>query len=177
MRFLGHFCLETGMPRVALALWLAFAAMPVTAQPLPYTGVNLAGGEFYDPTKIREPVYGKNFTYPTAAELDYFAGKGMNIIRLPFLWETLQPAAKQPFRPVEINRLRAVVKLATARGLVVILDPHNYARYFGKVVGGPEVGFDVFGDFWARLAREFRNDPHVWFGLVNEPHDMPTGQW
>jgi endoglucanase len=101
----------------------------------------------------------------------------MNIIRLPFLWETLQPAAKQPFRPVEINRLKAVVKLATGRGLVVILDPHNYARYFGQVIGGPEVGFDVFADFWARLAREFQNDPKVWFGLVNEPHDMPTEQW
>jgi endoglucanase len=183
MRVFCHFCpgecsgtWGAGRP-ILLALWLTLAAVPAPAQPLPYTGVNLAGGEFYDPVKVHEPVYGKNFTYPTAAELDYFARKGMNIIRLPFLWETLQPAAKQPFRPVEIDRLKAAVKLATDRGLVVILDPHNYARYFGQVIGGPEVGFDVFADFWARLAREFRNDPKVWFDLVNEPHDMPTEQW
>ncbi len=34
-----------------------------------------------------------------------------------------------------------------------------------------------FADFWGRLAKEFADDPLVWFGLVNEPHDMPTKQW
>src|SRR5947209_6922360 len=103
---------------IMLALGLVFAALPVAAQPLPYTGVNLAGGEFYDPVKIHDPVYGRNFTYPTAAEFEYFAGKGMNVFRLPFLWETLQPVAKQPFRAVGIARLKARVKLATGRSLV-----------------------------------------------------------
>jgi endoglucanase len=177
MRLLCHFAPGTRVWGIGLLLWLAVAAVPVTAQQLPYTGVNIAGGEFYDPTKIHDPVYGRNFTYPTAVELEYFAGKGMNVIRFAFLWETLQPVAKQPFRPVEIARLKAAVKLATGRGLVVILDPHNSARYFGKVVGGPDVGFDVFADFWGRLAGEFKDDPRVWFGLVNEPHDMPTEQW
>ena len=152
-------------------------AMTANTQPLPYTGVNIAGGEFYDPGKVPEPVCGRNFTYPTREEFEYFAARGMNVFRIPFLWETLQPKAKEPFRPAEIARLKAVVKLATDRGLLVILDPHNYARYFGKVVGGPEVGCDVFADFWARLAAEFAGDERVWFGLVNEPHDMPTAQW
>lgn len=160
-----------------LVLWLAFIGPTARATPLPYTGVNLAGGEFYDPVKISSPEYGKNFTYPTAAEFDYFAAKGMNVFRMPFRWETLQPEPKQPFRKVEMDRLKTAVKLATRRGLVVILDPHNYARYFGKVVGGADVGDDVFADFWGRLAREFRGDTNVWFGLVNEPHDMPTQQW
>ena len=39
------------------------------------------------------------------------------------------------------------------------------------------VGAADFADFWRRLALEFKNDPCVWFGLVNEPHDMPTQQW
>ncbi len=152
-------------------------AVTANAQPLPYTGVNIAGGEFYDPGKVPEPVYGRNFTYPTQEEFECFAARGMNTFRIPFLWETLQPKAKEPFRAAEIERLRAVVKLATERGLVVILDPHNYARYFGKVVGGPEVGYDVFADFWARLAAEFAGEERVWFGLVNEPNGMPTEQW
>lgn len=146
-------------------------------KPLPYTGVNLAGGEFFNPQEVPNPVYGKNFIYPTEAEFEYFASKGMNVFRIPFHWETLQPKAKGPFRKAEIERLRGVVKQATRRGLVVILDPHNYARYYGKVVGGPEVGNDAFADFWSRLAREFRGDSRVWFGLVNEPHGMPTEQW
>lgn len=164
-------CLVCGL------LTLFLLAGRAGAKPLPYTGVSLSGGEFYDPVKTPDPVYGKNFTYPTAAEFDYFAGKGMNVFRIPFLWETLQPQAQQPFRKAEIDRLKAVVHEATDKGLTVILDPHNYARYYGKVIGGPDVKDAVFADFWTRLAAEFRDDPHVWFSLVNEPHDMPTAQW
>jgi len=168
--------------RCGLLLLLGLAcAAPTQARapprPLPYTGVNLAGGEFYDPVKTPEPLYGKQFTYPTKEEFDYFAGKGMNVFRVAFRWETLQPKAKQPFRQVEIDRLTAAVRQATAHGLIVILDPHNYARYFDKVVGGPDVGYDVFADFWSRLASVFQGDKNVWFDLVNEPHDMPTEQW
>ena len=48
--------------------------MPVTY------GVNLAGAEFGS----RLPgTYGTDYTYPTHAEVDYFASKGMGIIRLP----------------------------------------------------------------------------------------------
>jgi endoglucanase len=147
------------------------------SEPLHYTGVNLAGGEFYNPVEVPEPIYGQKFIYPTPQQFEYFASKGMNTFRVCFLWETLQPKAREPFRPAEIERLKAVVKSATSRGLTVILDPHNYARYFGKVIGGPEVGFDVFADFWARLAKEFTDDGHVWFGLINEPNGMPTEQW
>lgn len=67
------------------------------AKPLAYTGVNIAGGEFFDPVKTPAPIYSKNFTYPTQAELQYFAGKGMNVVRIPFRWETLQPEAKKPW--------------------------------------------------------------------------------
>ena len=162
---------------IAVLLGVGPLAMRAIAQPLPYTGVNLAGGEFYDPNKIAEPKFGTNFIYPNDAQFEYFATKGMNIFRVCFLWETLQPKAKEPFRPAEIDRLKAVVKSGTDKGLIVILDPHNYARYFGKVVGGPEVGFDVFADFWSRLAGEFKDNDKVWLGLVNEPHDLPAEQW
>ncbi|HEY3281614.1 MAG TPA: glycoside hydrolase family 5 protein [Armatimonadota bacterium] len=159
------------------ALCLAFPADLCAAAPLPYTGVNLAGGEFGSVGPGQPPVYNKGYVYPTAEEFDYFAGKGMNLFRIPFHWEVLQPEPKKPLSPVELKRLRDVVKLATSRKLTVILDPHNYARYYGKVVGGPEVGQDVFADFWGRMAREFKGDSRVWFGLVNEPNGMPTGRW
>ena len=177
MRSFGGVYPAARLLAIALGLWLTSLPTPGRAQPLPYTGVNLAGGEFYDPKKIAEPVHGKNFIYPTKRQFDYFAGKGMNIFRIGFRWETLQPAPRQPFRQAEIDRLKAVVKLATEPGHVVILNPHNYARYFGKVVGGSEVGQDVFANFWTRLASEFRGNKKVWFGLVNEPHGMPTEQW
>ena len=50
-------------------------------------GVNLAGAEFGSVGQA----YGTGYTYPTHAEIDYYAASGMNVIRLPFLWERLQP--------------------------------------------------------------------------------------
>ena len=159
-----------------LALGLALQAAP-GAEPLPFTGVNLAGGEFYQPKPGVRPKYGQNFSYPIAKEIDYFSGQGMNVLRYCFLWETLQAEARQALDRAEVDRLKASVKLATSRKLVVVLDPHNYARYYGQVVGGPKVSFADFADFWRRLSLEFADDPYVWFGLVNEPHGLPTQQW
>ena len=62
-------------------------------------GVNLAGAEFASPYRndngqpSGEPnpgVFGTNYTYPTHAEIDYYAAKGMSVVRLPFLWERIQ---------------------------------------------------------------------------------------
>ena len=148
-----------------------------TSPALPFTGVNLSGGEFGGPKPGVPQIYGTNFIYPSPAEFGYFAGQGVNIVRLPFHWETLQPTLNQPLIPAEVDRLKAVVSGATAQGLVILLDPHNYARYYDKVVGSPDVPDAAFADFWGRLAGQFRDDPRVWFGLMNEPHDMPTDQW
>lgn len=158
----------------ALALLCGGAAR---AKPLPFTGVNLAGGEFGEAKRGVRQVYGKNFIYPSAQEVDYYIGKGVNIIRLPFRWEVVQPQENAPLDPAEMARLKAVVTMATGKGLTVILDPHNYARYYGTVVGTLEVPAAVLADFWGRLAAQFADNPRVWLGLMNEPHDMPTRQW
>jgi len=163
-------------PLFILNLGLALCAS-AGGEPLPFGGVNIAGGEFYKPREGFRPVYAKDYVYPTQSEIEYFAGKGMNVFRYQFLWETLQHEAKAPLDQPDLQRLRASVEYATSRKLVVLLDPHNYARYYGKVVGGSEVGFEDFADFWRRLSREFQANAYVWFGLVNEPHDMPTQQW
>jgi endoglucanase len=160
----------------ALALGLTLHA-GVGAEPLSFTGVNLAGGEFYQPKPGVRPKYGQSFSYPVPMEIEYFSGQGMNILRYCFLWETLQAEARQELDKAEVERLKTSVKLATAKKLVVVLDPHNYARYYGQIVGGPKVSSEDFADFWRRLSLEFADDPYVWFGLVNEPHGMPTQQW
>ncbi|BDI32267.1 cellulase [Capsulimonas corticalis] len=146
-------------------------------RPLPFTGVNLAGGEFGAPKAGVAQVYGKNFVYPSTSEFDYFASHGVNVIRLPIHWEVLQPEMNKPLDPVELSRLQAVVKDALKHRLVIILDPHNYARYYDKIVGTPDVPAAAFADFWSRLSATFQDDPRVWFGLMNEPHDMPASQW
>ncbi len=159
----------------AFALTLSALAAHAAPAPLDYRGVSLAGAEFGE--HEIPGVYGKQYVYPSVASSAYFQAKGMNLVRLPFLWERLQPALGKDFDAGELARLHAFVDGATANGLQVLLDPHNYARWRGDLVGSDKVPDAAFADFWRRLALQFKDNPRVLFGLVNEPHDMPTETW
>lgn len=161
-------------------LGLLTAAVALTfapPRPLPFTGTNLSGAEFGSVKEGVRSVFDKDYSYPNEAEVAYFTAKGMNVFRIPFRWERLQPVAKGEFDADEIKRLDRIVSAITKRKAIAILDPHNYARYYGGVIGGPKVTNADFADLWRRLADTFKNDKKVWFGLMNEPHDMPVGQW
>ena len=83
---------------IAAALVALTATSCAPADPLPYTGVNIAGGEFYEPRPDTRPKHGTNFVYPSEQEIAYFASRGMNVFRYPFRWETLQAKLKIDFR-------------------------------------------------------------------------------
>jgi endoglucanase len=138
-------------------------------------GVNLAGAEFGE---SRLPgVHGVDYVYPAAGELDYFRGRGMNLIRLPFRWERVQRSLYAPLDEAEMARIDAVLHAARAREMLVVLDVHNYARYHGQLIGTEAVPAAAFADLWRRLAERYRDEPAVWaFGLMNEPHDT-GGRW
>jgi endoglucanase len=137
-------------------------------------GVNLASAEFGEGNL--PGTYGVHYIYPSDEETDYFVGKGMNVIRLPFRWERLQRDQYAELDAEELARLDAFVSHATALDAVVILDPHNYARYYGGVIGDG-VPADAFADFWSRVAAHYAGDALVVFGLMNEPHDMSSETW
>jgi endoglucanase len=148
---------------------------PGSCGALNYTGVNLAGADFGEGNL--PGTYNIHYTYPTSAEVDYFIGKGMYTFRLPFRWERLQQSLNSPLNSAEFARLDNFVNYATGQGAHVVLDPHNYARYHGGVVGSGSVSNASFGDFWSRLANEYKDNERVIFGLMNEPNTMPTEQW
>jgi len=148
--------------------------------PMPYRGVNLASAEFgVDPYGLGSlpGTYGSTYVYPDAASSEYFLAKGMTTMRLPFRWERLQPTRRAALDATELRRMRTTVEGITNRGGVVLLDPHNYARYGTAVIGSAALPNSDFADFWSRLAQEFKTNPSVLFGLMNEPHHMPTEQW
>jgi endoglucanase len=125
-------------------------------------------------------VYGTDYIYPPHSDVDYFTAKGFRILRIPFLWERMQPTLGQPLDPTELGRLTDLVTYATSRNAYVLVDPHNYARYDGNVVGDTDAGGATaaqFGDFWSRLATVFAGNPAVVFGLMNEPYGMATELW
>ena len=140
-----------------------------------YRGVNLAGADFGESNL--PGTFGVDYTYPTNAEATYFKSKGMNIIRLPFRWERLQPTLNAALDPTELNRLQTFVNQAIAVGHTVVLDPHNYARYKNNIIGASSVTNANFADFWGRLATVYKNNPAVIFGLMNEPNSMSTETW
>ena len=155
---------------------IVFTAAPFARGDLAYTGINLAGAEF-TPDQLPGG-YNQHYTYPTAQEVDYFMGKGANTFRLPFRWERLQRTLNSSFDAAEFSRLDAFVDYATSRGAHVVLDPHNYGRYHGTVIGTGSVPNSAFVDFWSRLATEYAGNDRVIFGLMNEPNNMPsTEHW
>ncbi|MCA9675732.1 MAG: glycoside hydrolase family 5 protein, partial [Myxococcales bacterium] len=140
-----------------------------------YRGVNLSSAEWGEGNL--PGTYGTDYTYPTTDEVDYFAATGMNVVRVAFRWERLQQSLDGAFDAAELARLDALVGHATGRGVHVVLDPHNYARYRGDVIGSAAVPRAAYADLWRRLAEHYGGDPRVIFGLMNEPNTMPTEDW
>lgn len=172
-----------GRPLIlAAAMLLAGCTHFATTAPskLEWRGISLSSAEWGE-KDLAGSVLGKDFVYPSVASTAYYQAKGMNLMRVGFRWERLQPVLNGEFDAAELARLREFVDGTTARGLSVMLDPHNYAAYRGptgeKVLGTPEVPIAAFADFWRRLALQFKDNPRVLFGLVNEPHGLPTETW
>ncbi len=138
-------------------------------------GVNLAGAEF-----AKETVPGTvdvNYIWPKNQSVSYYHSKGMNICRLPFLWERIQPALGGALDATYAGELDRLVTACTAGGRRAIIDVHNYMR---RYVGGTPfiVGETTtvtsahFSDLWTRLANRYKNNSGVVFCLMNEPHDQ-----
>jgi endoglucanase len=150
-------------------------ATATTTTGLTWRGVNLAGAEFN--SRAQPGRYGYEYIYPSVKSVDYYQARGTNLVRLPFLWERLQPTLNGPLDATELSRLKAFVDGTTAKGVTVLIDPHNYARYRGQVIGSEGVPNAAFGDFWARVADVFKSNPLVLFGVMNEPNNMATESW
>lgn len=159
------------------------AAAPTTAATAgrrPLTGVNVSGAEFGSvPGRINQ-----DYVYPNAVELDYYAASGARIVRIPFRWERLQPALYGPLATVDRAALQSVVRNARARGLVVVLDMHDYARRrpngeakANAAVGTVDLGASALTDAWTKIAADYRDDPNVWLGLMNEPSGLAVADW
>lgn len=147
------------------------------ANPTPMRGMNLAGGEFGSVPGT----YGVSYKYPTAAFFDYYQGKGLTLMRVPFRWERVQPTLNTALDSTQLAYLDAVVDLAEARGMKVIFDMHNYGKHSGNAIGSSAVPISAYRDVWVRLADHFKGETAVYgYGLMNEPAHtdvwQPTAQ-
>ncbi len=178
-------------PMLALVLVVAACAGPslnlaptTLGDGVALRGVNLSGAEFGEQNVSADSsgLHGKDYIYPVPEFIEGYetpvnlVAAGFNTFRLPFLWERLQPELGEPLDDAELTRLSTAVAYLNDLGAFVIIDPHNYARYRGQVIGSGVSAAD-FADFWRRLAEEFKTQRGVAFGLMNEPNNMRTLDW
>jgi endoglucanase len=139
-------------------------------------GPVLSGGEF---TPGPHSIYGHNYGYPGNATIDYYASKNMPMIRLPLLWERVQPVLNGPLDDTEMVRINASVDYAISRKMQVGIDIHNGGYAFGGLIGG-EGGIpnSVFADLWGKLAAHYKDrGDDVLLMLMSEPGDQSATSW
>lgn len=169
------------LPCLAFAGLLSASSVLADIQ---YAGVNLSGADFGQ--ENLPGTFNQDYTWPTSAEITYYKNKGMNFIRLPFRWERLQHTNNAVLDLAELQRMDTFVTSATSQGMYVLLDPHNFMRYYPSPLSNFEtatiglVGSSVpdtdFSNFWYQVAIIYRSNDHVFFGLNNEPNSMPETQ-
>jgi endoglucanase len=114
----------------------------------------------------------------------------VNFFRVAFLLERMCPLATglgSTFNETHFSLFKEAIDYITVtKGQYAALDPHNYMRYnnpssqpySGSVIGNTSdpaaATTEQFGEFWGELADRFKDNDHVIFELMNEPHDMPT---
>ncbi|GAA4029007.1 hypothetical protein GCM10022281_05140 [Sphingomonas rosea] len=136
-------------------------------------GLNISGGEFNGTGGTADSTY----HYPSLSDLQFYNAKGVDLIRVPVVWERLQDSLGGPLDlSGDIALLKQMMVNAASLGMDVIIDLHSYGRYNGIPIGapgGPTV--EQFAAFWKAMATEFKDYPALaGYDLMNEPHDMPT---
>ena len=108
----------------------------------------------------------------------FLASRGIDIIRLPFPWGTLQPTLGGPFDPTFEASLIREVRSIDAAGMQTVLDLHSSYRHPSSdspasIVDG--ISQAQLDDVWLKLSRLFKDDPSIYaYDLMNEPYDLPS---
>lgn len=131
-------------------------------------------------------VYDEDYWYPGRSSdpdtnqntFEYLSDRGVNIVRIPFRWERMQPSLGGPLDSLNLSKLKASVEAAGAAGIKIILSLQNFGGYWADVdgtvkklkLGTPDLTSSHFEDVWRRLSENFRNDANViGYDLMNEP--------
>lgn len=150
-------------------------------------GVSVAGADFGTPgngafSNRHLGTIDRGYHYDGAATFKFLAERGIKLVRIPFRWERLQPDLNEELDVAELKRLKDCVAAAEDSGLTVILDMHNYAEYWlfdgakgvRRTIGSMELPDLALADVWRRISRAFADHPRVFYGLMNEPHDIES---
>ncbi|BAY22760.1 hypothetical protein NIES2100_25230 [Calothrix sp. NIES-2100] len=129
---------------------------------LKFDNFKIIGNKIYDPNGQEFIAKGINtFTWDKDYSV-YLDTWGFNTIRVP---NYLLGSYNQP-HPAQDNYQtnHKIVNVYTSQDAVVIFDAHD--RIGGYYEGDQ---WEILKDYWRDMAREFKDNPYVWFNLHNEP--------
>jgi endoglucanase len=151
-------------------------------------GVNLSGAEF---GAALPGVEGVDYTFNSEQTFQYFASKGLTLLRIPIQWERMQPELSGSLNSGYLAGLKRDIAWAKKYAMSVIIETQNFGRYSVDLGGGyQEYAIDNFyngvlqvsganlADFWIRMSNQFQQEDTVYaYDLMNEPHDMGDADW
>jgi len=153
-----------------------------TGQKTTFRGVNLTGldyGAFFD---FPYPgVEGEDYSKPWTKELFAVAEAGQSVVRLPLEWARLVPGwspgdpLPASLDPDELTMIDDVVNKAGRQGLYVILDMHDFLKYWSGqsaqvCVNESQNHQEMLAETWQLLAAHYAANPVVLgYDLMNEP--------
>ncbi|VBB75808.1 Putative Glycoside Hydrolase Family 5 [Podospora comata] len=175
----------------------ALAALPATSATIYFAGVAQSSGEFgaWSPTQTRGTGlpgrFGVDYAFISTSGVDtMIESHKVNLHRVAFLLERMCPVSYglgAKFNETHFEHFKEAIDYITiTKGAYAILDPHNYMRYndpssqsfSGSVIGNTSDPIAAttaqFAAFWGELASRFKTNEKVLFGLMNEPHSMPS---
>lgn len=135
--------------------------------------VNVAGAEFGSGSVMnKDYVYASNAYFDDMLKLAPWKG-----FRLPFKWPRVQPALGGALDAAHVKEIDRIVQHVTGKGLVIVLDGHDYGRRDGEVIDGTgSIRREHYADFWSKIAAKWGANPLVWYN-TNEPHDQDAAEW
>lgn len=108
----------------------------------------------------------------------FVADDKLNLFRLPVGWQYLvNYNLGGPLDQSFLSTYDHIMQACLATGALCILDVHNYARWYGGVIGQGGPSNAQFASLWAQLAQKYASQGNVIFGLMNEPHDLDMTAW
>lgn len=147
---------------------------PPATEPVQLVGVALSGAAFGP--SVLPGKHGTNYIYPAESYYKKYAEQGLKLVRLPFLWERIQPQLDTELDAAQLALLTQSLDLAHKHGVKVVLDMHNYYRYYKQPIGSETVSVQSFANTWKRIALAIGNHPALsGYGLMNEPNTK--GLW
>ncbi|KAL6799703.1 carbohydrate-binding module family 1 [Trichoderma sp. SZMC 28012] len=154
-----------------------------------FAGVNIAGFDFgcgTDGTCVTSKVYPplKNYAgtnnYPDGVgQMQHFVNDDkLTIFRLPVGWQYLvNNNLGGTLDSNNFGKYDQLVQACLSLGVYCIVDIHNYARWNGGIIGQGRPTNDQFTSLWSQLAQKYASQSKVWFGIMNEPHDVNINTW